>query len=69
MPDPHEDEPQLIDTVKTPDPESDPGENVEEIGEPLFAALAYGDAVMVKGSNGVGLSGIVNKIRDRFDRN
>ncbi|KKC35606.1 hypothetical protein WH87_16295 [Devosia epidermidihirudinis] len=29
--------------------------------------LAYGDAVMVKGSNGVGLAGIVDKIRLRFE--
>jgi len=30
--------------------------------------LAPGDAVMVKGSNGVGLMGIVQKIRERFER-
>jgi hypothetical protein len=36
MADPREDEPHhLIDTVKTPDPASDPGEKVEEIGEPF----------------------------------
>jgi UDP-N-acetylmuramoyl-tripeptide--D-alanyl-D-alanine ligase len=29
--------------------------------------LAYGDAVMVKGSNGVGLAVIVEKIRERFE--
>ncbi|MGV8832016.1 MAG: UDP-N-acetylmuramoyl-tripeptide--D-alanyl-D-alanine ligase [Devosia sp.] len=31
--------------------------------------LAYGDAVMVKGSNGVGLSDIVDKIAQQFDSN
>nr|WP_295886201.1 UDP-N-acetylmuramoyl-tripeptide--D-alanyl-D-alanine ligase [uncultured Devosia sp.] len=31
--------------------------------------LAYGDAVMIKGSNGVGLAGIVDKIRQRFEGN
>ncbi|QQR34512.1 UDP-N-acetylmuramoyl-tripeptide--D-alanyl-D-alanine ligase [Devosia oryziradicis] len=31
--------------------------------------LAYGDAVMIKGSNGVGLAGIVDKIRKRFEGN
>ena len=31
--------------------------------------LAYGDAVMIKGSNGVGLGGIVEKIRKRFEGN
>ena len=39
---------------------------VEEIAEPLFATLAYGDAVMVKGSKGVRLSPLVQKIRERF---
>lgn len=40
---------------------------VEEIGEPLFAALAYGDAVMVKGSKGVRLASLVKTIRERFE--
>jgi UDP-N-acetylmuramoyl-tripeptide--D-alanyl-D-alanine ligase len=40
---------------------------VEEIGEPLFAALAYGDAVMVKGSKGVRLASLVKTIRKRFE--
>jgi UDP-N-acetylmuramoyl-tripeptide--D-alanyl-D-alanine ligase len=31
--------------------------------------LAYGDAVMIKGSNGVGLADIVDKIRERFEGN
>ncbi len=41
-------------------------QTVEEIGEPLFAALAYGDAVMVKGSKGVRLASLVQTIRERF---
>ena len=31
--------------------------------------LAYGDAVMIKGSNGVGLAEIVDRIRKRFEGN
>jgi len=42
---------------------------VEEIGEPLFLALAYGDAVMVKGSKGVRLASLVKTIRERFENN
>lgn len=38
----------------------------EEIAEPLLAALAYGDAVMVKGSKGVRLAALVTRIRERF---
>jgi len=38
----------------------------EEIAEPVLAALAYGDAVMVKGSKGVRLAPLVQKIRERF---
>ncbi|HWV20329.1 MAG TPA: UDP-N-acetylmuramoyl-tripeptide--D-alanyl-D-alanine ligase [Devosia sp.] len=34
----------------------------------LLAALAYGDAVMVKGSNGVGLSRLVAAIKDKFEQ-
>lgn len=43
-------------------------QTVEEIGEPLFAALAYGDAVMVKGSKGVRLASLVKTIRERFEK-
>jgi len=39
---------------------------IEEIGETILASLAYGDAVMVKGSKGVRLAGLVQAIRDRF---
>ena len=38
----------------------------EEITDPVLSALAYGDAVMVKGSKGVRLSPLVQKIRERF---
>lgn len=37
-----------------------------EMAEIALRDLAYGDAVMVKGSNGVGLAGIVESIRNRF---
>ncbi|RYG97384.1 MAG: hypothetical protein EON57_13830 [Alphaproteobacteria bacterium] len=42
-------------------------QTVDEIGEPLFLALAYGDAVMVKGSKGVRLASLVKTIRERFE--
>lgn len=37
-----------------------------EMLEPLLGGLAYGDAVMVKGSNGVRLSSLIERIRDKF---
>ncbi|UXN68739.1 UDP-N-acetylmuramoyl-tripeptide--D-alanyl-D-alanine ligase [Devosia neptuniae] len=37
-----------------------------DIADIVLGDLAYGDAVMIKGSNGVGLSGIVEKIRSKF---
>ena len=33
---------------------------------PILASLAYGDAVMVKGSKGVRLAGLVKAIREKF---
>jgi UDP-N-acetylmuramoyl-tripeptide--D-alanyl-D-alanine ligase len=39
---------------------------IEEIGETILSSLAHGDAVMVKGSKGVRLAGLVQAIRDRF---
>jgi len=39
----------------------------EDIGETLLSTLAYGDAVMVKGSKGVRLSPLVKQIRERFE--
>ncbi len=41
-------------------------ETVDEIAEPLLSGLAHGDAVMVKGSKGVRLASLVQKIRERF---
>jgi len=41
---------------------------VAEIIEPVLSALAYGDAVMVKGSNGVRLASLVKAIRERFEK-
>jgi len=39
---------------------------VEQALPEVLAALAYGDAVMVKGSNGVGLSRLVAALKDQF---
>jgi len=39
----------------------------EEIKDMVLESLAYGDAVMVKGSKGVGLGQVVLAIRDRLD--
>ena len=39
---------------------------VDEIAETVLSSLAHGDAVMVKGSNGVRLSSLVKSIRERF---
>lgn len=39
-----------------------------EIAQIVLNDLAYGDAVMVKGSNGVGLSKVVAEIRSRFEK-
>lgn len=40
-----------------------------EMAARVLDDLAYGDAVMIKGSNGVGLASIVEAIRKRFDDN
>jgi UDP-N-acetylmuramoyl-tripeptide--D-alanyl-D-alanine ligase len=40
--------------------------SIEEVQETILAGLAHGDSVMVKGSKGVRLSGLVQAIRDRF---
>lgn len=40
--------------------------DVEQALDPVVAGLAYGDAVMIKGSNGVKLGKLVSAIRDRF---
>lgn len=41
-------------------------QSAETIAPRVLADLAYGDAIMVKGSNGVRLTGLVRAIRDRF---
>jgi UDP-N-acetylmuramoyl-tripeptide--D-alanyl-D-alanine ligase len=40
--------------------------SASEIADTVLSGLAYGDAVMVKGSNGVRLAGLVQQIRDKF---
>jgi UDP-N-acetylmuramoyl-tripeptide--D-alanyl-D-alanine ligase len=40
-----------------------------DMAEIVLDDLAYGDAVMIKGSNGVGLAEIVDRIRKRFEGN
>jgi UDP-N-acetylmuramoyl-tripeptide--D-alanyl-D-alanine ligase len=40
--------------------------SASELMEPLLTGLAYGDTVMVKGSNGVRLSSLIERIRDKF---
>ncbi len=42
-------------------------ETVENGEDVIVADLAYGDAIMIKGSNGVGLARIVNAIVARFE--
>jgi len=41
-------------------------ESVEEMAESLLAGLAFGDAIMIKGSKGVRLAGLVQRIREKF---
>lgn len=42
-------------------------ETAEELREVILNDLAYGDAVMIKGSNGVRLAGLVEAIREKFN--
>jgi UDP-N-acetylmuramoyl-tripeptide--D-alanyl-D-alanine ligase len=44
-------------------------QSADEMAEIVRNDLAHGDAVMVKGSNGVGLAGIVDQIRKQFESN
>ena len=44
-------------------------QSAAEMADIVCNDLAYGDAVMVKGSNGVGLAGIVDQIRKQFESN
>lgn len=41
-------------------------QTTQEIAESLVNSLAYGDAIMVKGSNGMKLGALVRRIRDQF---
>ena len=43
------------------------GEGVDDIVQIVLDSLDYGDAIMVKGSNGVRLSALVKAIRNRFE--
>jgi UDP-N-acetylmuramoyl-tripeptide--D-alanyl-D-alanine ligase len=43
------------------------GEGVDDIVQIVLDNLDYGDAIMVKGSNGVRLSALVKAIRNRFE--
>jgi UDP-N-acetylmuramoyl-tripeptide--D-alanyl-D-alanine ligase len=60
--------PSMAALARTLDPELVAGhaQSVEELSEAILAALAHGDSVMVKGSKGVRLAGLVQAIRDRF---
>jgi UDP-N-acetylmuramoyl-tripeptide--D-alanyl-D-alanine ligase len=40
--------------------------DINELQDTILASLAYGDAVMVKGSKGVRLAGLVKAIREKF---
>jgi UDP-N-acetylmuramoyl-tripeptide--D-alanyl-D-alanine ligase len=42
-------------------------QSVDDLTGPLLGTLAYGDAVMVKGSKGVRLASLVKSIRERFE--
>ena len=39
---------------------------IEDLIEPILSSLAFGDAVMVKGSKGVRLALLIEQIRKRF---
>jgi UDP-N-acetylmuramoyl-tripeptide--D-alanyl-D-alanine ligase len=39
---------------------------IEDLMEPMLQSLAFGDAVMVKGSKGVRLALLVDRIKQRF---
>ena len=41
-------------------------QSVDAIEKRVLDSLAYGDAVMVKGSKGVRLAGLVRQIREKF---
>lgn len=39
---------------------------IEDLMEPILSSLAFGDAVMIKGSKGVRLASLVDKVKQRF---
>jgi UDP-N-acetylmuramoyl-tripeptide--D-alanyl-D-alanine ligase len=39
---------------------------IEDLMAPILSSLAFGDAVMVKGSKGVRLASLVEQIKQRF---
>ena len=41
-------------------------DDIDDMQDAILASLAYGDAVMVKGSKGVRLAGLVKAIRENF---
>jgi UDP-N-acetylmuramoyl-tripeptide--D-alanyl-D-alanine ligase len=41
-------------------------DDINDLQDAILASLAYGDAVMVKGSKGVRLAGLVKAIREKF---
>jgi UDP-N-acetylmuramoyl-tripeptide--D-alanyl-D-alanine ligase len=41
-------------------------DDINDIQDAILASLAYGDTVMVKGSKGVRLAGLVKAIREKF---
>jgi UDP-N-acetylmuramoyl-tripeptide--D-alanyl-D-alanine ligase len=40
--------------------------SIDELADTILSGLAYGDAVMVKGSKGMQLANLVQRIRERF---
>jgi UDP-N-acetylmuramoyl-tripeptide--D-alanyl-D-alanine ligase len=61
--------PSMAALARTLDPELVAGQApaIEALSESILATLALGDSVMVKGSKGVRLAGLVKAIRDRFE--
>jgi UDP-N-acetylmuramoyl-tripeptide--D-alanyl-D-alanine ligase len=49
-----------------PDVPTEHAPGLDMIADGILSGLAYGDAVMVKGSNGMQLANLVQKIRERF---
>ena len=45
---------------------TDQARRVEDLVDPILQSLAFGDAVMVKGSKGVRLAVLIDRIKQRF---